>query len=111
MSAQFQTYQIEGVMSINTKKEFQAGVMAQVRAIPGVTTAGFHPYEKDGDNYQAVINNTNYKGDLKIKLNTFPFKKFRRKRELQSVVKQVNSIEGVNSFRPTLNTLLEHEAL
>jgi len=111
MSSNYQTYQIEGIMSINTKEEFQAGVMAQIRAIPGVTTVGFHPYEKEGGNYQAVIDNTNYRGDLKIKINTFPFKKFNKKKNLKEIIKRINSIKAVNSFRPKLSTLLEHETI
>jgi hypothetical protein len=111
MKRESQVYQIEGIMSINTEIQFQAEVMSDIRSIPGITTAGFHPYDKEGDNYQAVIDNTNYKGDLKIKIDTFPFKNFDKKKKFKEITQQIRSIPAVNFFRPKLSTLLEHETL
>ena len=111
MKRSSQTYQLEGIMSINTERQFQAEVLSDIRSIPGITTAGFHPYEKDGENYQAVIDNTNYKGDLKIKIDTFPFKNFDKKATFKEIINTIRSIPAVNFFRPKLSTLLEHETL
>jgi len=111
MKRESQTYQIEGIMSINTNTQFQAEVMSDIRSITGITTAGFHPYEKDGDDYQAVIDNTNYKGDLKIKIDTFPFDNFDKKKKFKEIINKIRSIPAINFFRPKLSTLLEYETL
>jgi hypothetical protein len=104
-------YKIEGVISINTELDSQASVLSKVRALPGVTTVGFHPKEKEGEDYSAVIDNKDYKGELVIKFDDFPFKDFDRKTKLKELVNIIRKIRAVNFFRVNLSVILEHGAL
>ena len=111
MKTQSNTYKIEGIMSINTEIESQAGVLSKIRALPGVTTVGFHPQEIDGDDYTSVIDNKNYKGELTIKFDDFPFKDFDKKTKLKELVNIIRKVKAVNFFRVKLSVMMEHGTL
>ena len=111
MKIQSNTYKIEGIMSINTEIESQASVLSKIRALPGVTTVGFHPQGIDGEDYTSVIDNENYKGELTIKFDDFPFENFDKKTKLSELVNIIRKIKAVNFFRVKLSVILEYGTL
>lgn len=109
MKRESNTYEIQGQASINTTITSQQEVLADIRSIEGVTIVTFTP--ADIDDPTLVLDNTNYKGVLDIKVDTFPFERFDKKEHLKKIVNLIRRIPAVNFFRPSLINLLENETL
>jgi hypothetical protein len=103
MKRESNTYELKGPCSINTKITSQSEVLSDIRSIRGVTIVSFTPYDKLN-----TSSNVDYKGELDIKIDNFPFEKFDKKRDLGNIVNYIQKLPAVNYFRVELETLLEH---
>jgi len=109
MKRESNTYEIKGQASINTTITSQQEVLADIRSMKGVTIVSFTPANQEDPTL--VLDNTNYKGILDVKVDTFPFEKFDKSKHLKDIVLQIRSTPAVNYFRPDLISLLENETL
>lgn len=107
MKKESKTYTIKGPGSLNTEITSQAEILSDIRSIAGVTTVGFSPKEEGDRN--SPYNNSNYKGEFKIKIDNFPFTKFDRPKVLKDIVNTIRKIPAVNYFRASLESLMENE--
>jgi len=109
MKRESNTYEVKGQASINTTITSQQEVLADIRSITGVTIVTFTP--ADQDNPGMVLDNTDYKGVLDIKVDTFPFERFDKSKHIKDIILKIRRIPAVNYFRPNLISLLENETL
>lgn len=91
------TYQIIGKLTVNTTKRTLGDILADIRAIEGVTIV-----RGEGEPGDVPTNNPSYTEILKVKVDPYPFSSF-GKAEAEQVISGIKHVNGVTTFIPLQN--------
>ena len=103
-----QTFQFTGQAGLNTVKSFVSDILSDVRSIKGITVVGFHP---DSDNPENAKKNKNFEGEFRITVDNYPFEGVNKAQIIKGISSIIKKIPAVNYFRPSMQTVMEHETL